>query len=207
MINVIALIAPNSKNPSLKGDYTMTTTNPQFKLLHAADAAIYGIDIADGCKANIGSMNPFRARKAQQNLMDSKKFTWALCLPPIGKPFCVRISRRQLEVLSKIQDGRWWHSSQLKSLQSDTRKPISELRQVGFIIVSKGKPSEYQLLGRVELNPSLSDRVNNPDVLTILLSIDESEQIERARAKDRIAKTMFNINKDAELMRAFSEVA
>ncbi len=185
----------------------MTTTNPQFKLLHAADAAIYGIDIADGCKANIGSMNPFRARKAQQNLMDSKKFTWALCLPPIGKPFCVRISRRQLEVLSKIQDGRWWHSSQLKSLQSDTRKPISELRQVGFIIVSKGKPSEYQLLGRVELNPSLSDRVNNPDVLTILLSIDESEQIERARAKDRIAKTMFNINKDAELMRAFSEVA
>jgi hypothetical protein len=78
---------------------------------------------------------------------------------------------------------------------------------VGFIIVSKGKPSEYQLLGRVELNPSLSDRVNNPDVLTVLLSIDESEQIEKARAKEREEKAMFNIDKDAELMRAFSKVA
>jgi hypothetical protein len=185
----------------------MTTTSPQFKRLNAAEAAIYGIEIADGCKANVGAMNPFMARKAQHNLMNSKRFTWALYLPPIGIPFCVRISRRQLEVLSKIQDGCWHQSSHLKSLQSDTRKPISELRQVGFIIVSKGKPSEYQLLGRVELNPSLSDRVNNPDVLTVLLSIDESEQIEKARAKEREEKAMFNIDKDAELMRAFSKVA
>jgi hypothetical protein len=110
-------------------------------------------------------------------------------------------------LLSKLQDGRWWQSSQLKSLQSDTRKPISDLRQVGFIIVSKGKPAEYQLLGRVELNPSLSDRINNPDVLAMLPSIDDSAKVEKAKAKERIAKTIFNINKDAELMRAFSEVA
>ena len=183
------------------------TTNKQFKLLHAADVAIFGIDIADGCKTNVGAMAPFRARKAQHDLMKRNRFTWAMYLPLIGKPFCVRISRRQLEVLSKIQDGRWWQSSQLKSLQSDTRKPISELRQVGFIIVSKGKPAEYQLLGSIVLNPSLSDRVNNPDVLTALPSIDDSAQVEREKAKERIAKTMFNINKDTELMKAFLEVA
>lgn len=183
------------------------TTNKQFKLLNAVDAAIHGVDISDGSKVNVCAMAPFRARKAQHNLMKQNGITWALYLPPIGKPFCVRISRRQLEVLSKIQDGKWWQSSQLKSLQSDTRKPLSELRQVGFIIASKGKPAEYQLLGSIVLNPSLPDRVNNPDVLTVLSSIDDSVVVERAKAKERIAKTMFNINKDAELMRAFLEVA
>jgi hypothetical protein len=185
----------------------MTTIDKKFKLLKAVDAAMYGIDIAEGCKTNVGAMAPFKARKAQHNFMNNEGFNWVLYFPPVGNPFCVRASRRQLQLLSKLQDGRWWQSSQLKSLQSDTRKPISDLRQVGFIIVSKGKPAEYQLLGRVELNPSLSDRINNPDVLAILPSIDDSAKVEKAKAKKRIAKTMFNINKDAELMRAFSEVA
>ncbi len=185
----------------------MTTIHPKFTLLKAADAAAFGIEIAAGSKANVGATSPFKARKRQHDLIAQGSFKWVLYSPSIGKPVCVRVSRRQLELLSKLQNGAWWQSSQLKSLSAETRKPLSELRQCGFIIAVRGKPAEYQLLGSVDLNPSLTDRMNNPDVLTVLSSIDDAAAVEIAKARKAIAICMFNINKTAELMKAFAEVA
>lgn len=148
---------------------------------------------------NIGSTSPLHAREHQKLIAANKNSRKVIYTPPTGEPFSLLVSNRQFNLLAAILDGKWYSIESLKTTKAETRKPISELRQLGLIIGTKRKPGEYRLFGTVELYP-LGLNLGVQSVGDILPSISECKLIEDAKAVAGIAKRRARISKTVEFL-------
>ena len=143
---------------------------------------------------NQGSTSPLKAREHQRKQAADKNSHKVIYTPPNGVPFSILVTGRELEILSRTQDNQWHDISSLKTTKDETRKPTSILRQLGLIIGTMKKPSQYKLFGDIDLYP-MGLGVGIKQVTDILPSISECILIEKAKARAAIAKRMANINK------------
>ncbi|WP_347987336.1 hypothetical protein [Methylomonas sp. AM2-LC] len=150
-------------------------------------------------KINQGSTSPLHARKNQKELAADNRSRKIVYKPENGEQFSVLVNERSFQLLSSLRDGQWHSIESLKTTKSETRKPVSDLRQVGMQIGTMLKPSQYKLFGEVELYPmGLGFEIKQ--VTDLLPSISECNLIERAKAKAGIAKRMAKINKSVEFL-------
>lgn len=148
---------------------------------------------------NIGSTSPLHAREHQKKLVADKRNRKIVYRPENGVPFSLLVSDREFQLLSVLRDGQWHSIETLKTTKSETRKPISDLRQLALIIGTKRKPGQYKLFGQVELYPlGLCIGINR--IIDILPGIVECKTIEDARAKAGIAKRVARIKKSVDFL-------
>lgn len=157
------------------------------------------IDGSDIYELNIGSTSPLHARESQKKLTAEKKARKITYTSVTGESFSLLVSNRQFQLLAVIRDKHWHTIESLKTTKAETRKPISELRQLGLIIGTKRSPSQYKLFGSVELYP-LGLGIGIKPVTDILPSISECVEIEEARTKAKTAKSFGRIKKAAEFL-------
>lgn len=154
-------------------------------------------DEAGSYLVNIGSLSPLAARDNQMK-MSSKDGRKVVYTAPTGEKFSVLISQRAFQLLSELRDGRW-HTIKSFKTEAETRKPISELRQLGLIIATKYSPNEYRLFGHIELYP-LGLGIGVKSVTEVLPKLKECHEIEEARENARHSKRKTNIQKTAKLL-------
>lgn len=167
------------------------------------DLAQYKLNkVVDGKETylvNQGSLSPLAARKHQATMKSNKNSRKIVYTTPEGEIFAVLVSDRAFSLLSEMRDERWHEIKSFKSSEAETRKPVSELRQLGLIIGTKRKPYEYQLFGAIELYP-LGLGIGIKSISETLPSLSMCVEIERAKAKAGIAKRMAKINKSVEFL-------
>lgn len=157
------------------------------------------IDNSDIYDLNIGSTSPLHARENQKKLTAEQNARKIIYTSVASESFSLLVSNRQFQLLAAIADGKWHSIESLKTTKAETRKPISELRQLGLIIGTKRKPGEYRLFGAVDLYP-LGLKLDVKSISDILPSISECKLIEDAKAVASIAKRRARISKTVEFL-------
>lgn len=164
------------------------------------DLTIYKIKrIADGSevyKMNTCSTAPSVAREMQKNFKNNKQSRKVIYTPPNAEPFSLLILNRHLQSLSELKDGNWHLIKSLKDKGKEARKPVSELRQLGFQIGTKSKPYQYKLFGEIELYP-MGLGIGIQSISDVLPSVSECNLIEDARTNLVIDKRHANNKKRA----------
>ena len=155
--------------------------------------------IADGSEVysmNTCSTAPSVAREMQIKFKDNKQCRKVIYTPPDAKPFSLLISNRHLQSLSELKDGKWHLIKSLKDGGKEARKPVSELRQLGFQIGTKSKPYQYKLFGEIELYP-MGLGIGIKSISDVLPSVSECNLIDDARRELSYAKRYANDKKRA----------
>lgn len=146
-------------------------------------------------KFNTGSMSPLDAMRLQLDLKSRKNNRRIVYQSPTGKSVLLLVTERAFQLLATLADGKWHKTASLKTLVSETRKPISDLRACGLVIGTKGR-SEYRLFGIVTLYP-LGPCLSVPRLGDILPDIVTATKIEHEKARRDIAKRIGRANKTA----------
>ena len=123
--------------------------------MNSVDLAIYKIQKAvDGVEVyetNTGTTSPLAARDLQKKLMGDKSARKIFYTPPSDIKRSLLIPQRHFEVIARLADSNWHAIESLKSIRSETRKPVADARALGLIIETDRKKNAYRLRGEVEL--------------------------------------------------------
>lgn len=159
--------------------------------MNSIDLTTYKIErIVDGSEVyetNSGSTTPLAARDLQKKLMGDKSARKIIYTPPNEIKRSILIPQRHFEVIAKLTDGNWHAIESLKSIRSETRKPVADARALGLIIETDRKKKAYRLRGDVDLNP-MGLGLGIPVLCDLLPSLTECLEIETQKAKAEIAK-------------------
>ncbi|WP_150050052.1 hypothetical protein [Methylomonas rhizoryzae] len=175
--------------------------------MNSTDLMIYTIQrIVDGSEAyeaNIGPTSPLAARELQKKLTGDKSARKITYTPPDGIKRNLLIPQRHFELIARLGDGNWHAIESLKSIRSETRKPVADMRALGLIIETDRKKNAYRLCGEVELYP-LGLGIGIPSVCDLLPSLSECLEIEKLKAKAEIAKRISRAKRTAIALEGFS---
>lgn len=171
--------------------------------MNSIDLAIYKIQkVAEGAEvyeANIGSTSPLTARDLQAKLIGDKSARKITYTPPNDIKRSILLPQRHFEVIARLADGNWHAIESLKSIRSETRKPVADARALGLIIHTDRKEKAYRLLGEVELYP-LGLGLGIPTVCDLLPGLTECLEIEKQKAKAEIAKRISRAKRTAVML-------
>lgn len=154
------------------------------------------VDSAEIYEANIGTTSPLAARDLQKKLMGDKSARKIFYTPPNDIKRSLLIPQRHFEVIAKLADGNWHAIESLKSIRSETRKPVADARALGLIIETDRKKNAYRLRGEVELYP-IGLGFGIPTVCELLPTLTECLEIEKQKAKAEIAKRISRAKRTA----------
>jgi hypothetical protein len=164
------------------------------------DLTIYKIKrIIDGSEVynmNTCSTAPSVAREMQKIFTGNHRSRKVIYTPPNSKPFSLLVLDRHIQPLSALSDGKWHLIESLKGSHKETRKAISELRQLGIHIGTRSRPWQYKLFGEIELYP-MGLGVGIQSISNVLPSVSECNLIDDARRHLASAKREANDKKRA----------
>lgn len=149
---------------------------------------------------NQNPTSPLNARILQHRLIADENSRLIIYTPPSEETRTLYISNRAFSILAELRSGQWVTIKSLKDSKHETRKVIADLRCFGLIIETSPRLKAYRLRGQVNLYPT---GINSPaSILSFLPSIDESKEIEKAKAQLEIARRFGRINKHFDFLRA-----
>jgi hypothetical protein len=175
--------------------------------MNSTDLIAYKIQrIVDGSEvyeANSGSTSPLAARDLQKKLIGDKSARKFNYTPPNDIQRSVLMPQRHFELIARLADGEWHLIESLKSIRSETRKPVADMRALGLIIETDRKKNAYRLRGEVELYP-MGLGLGIPTVCDLLPSLTECLEIEKQKAKAEIANRISRAKRTAIALEGFS---
>ncbi len=161
------------------------------------------VDGSEVYEANSGSTSPLAARDLERMLMGDKSARTFNFTPPDDINRRLLIPPRHFEVIARLAAGNWHSIESLKSIRSETRKPVTDLRALGLIIETDRKKNAYRLRGEVELY-TLGLGLGIPTVCDLLPNLTDSLEIEEQKAKSEIAKRISRAKRTAIALEGFS---
>ncbi|MDP2201773.1 MAG: hypothetical protein Q8K07_07125 [Methylicorpusculum sp.] len=171
--------------------------------MNSINLAIYKIQKAvDGVEVyetNTGSTSPLAARYLQAKLIGDKSTRKITYTPPNDIKRSILLPQRHFEILAKLAGVQWHAIESLKSIRSETRKPVADMRTLGLIIHTDRKKKAYRLRGEVELYP-LGLGLGIPTVCELLPTLTECLEIENQKAKAEIAKRISRAKRTADML-------
>jgi hypothetical protein len=142
-------------------------------------------------------------RDLQKKLIGDKSARKFNYTPQDGIKRSLLIPQRHFELIARLEDGNWHAIESLKSIRSETRKPVADLRALGLIIETDRKKNAYRLRGEVELYP-MGLGLGIPTVCDLLPNLTECLEIEKQKAKAEIAKRISRAKRTADSLEGFS---
>jgi hypothetical protein len=154
---------------------------------------------------NIGSTNPLEAISNFYK-RSSDKYMTAIYRPPQSESYWLYVTQREALLLRELIKSQWLELPVAKD-SGETRKPISNLRQFGFLIATNRtgvrdkngeRISRYRLIGEIKVSPTKEDLASVPSLPDSFPSADEAKRMTLAEISQQASKRRASAKKKAK---------
>ncbi|MFC6671823.1 hypothetical protein [Marinobacterium aestuariivivens] len=185
-------------------------THTLINKLHAIESGIEWAELKtlpDNAKLNIGSTGPLPAAELfnSRNSANTGVFSPVVYYAPGSKSgVLMLLNGREMAIVAALRDGNWVMINDLKHDHLETRKPVSNLRQMGVIIATACNEHchEWLMLGKIDLYPTAELIANAAPLPNVLPCREVAEKVEVERAQAAFARRLANIKRRTSHLRS-----
>lgn len=166
-------------------------------------------DLNRKANVNIDSVNPLECHRLQANRHGLEHMVIVLYHHPDGRSFSALVSKKENLFLKDLMDadGDFVETSEFKRSKGESRKVISQLRQLGFVIatlpgVKDERDGAWALLGSVDFLPRKGELSAVPPATqcipritkaaTIHQLMKSAKRYKQDRKEQRLVKDLMN---------------